>query len=100
LLVFFYKVNVRFNFRSRQTEVGMLVPSAILFRVSLFNRIVIEKELSQITNTEHIFSEKSLAGQLPGCHPWLQAWSPFNYFKISSPEFSWYFPHAFSCLVL
>ena len=37
----------------------MQVSSAILFRVSLFNRFVIEKPLSQITNMEHIFSAKS-----------------------------------------
>jgi len=49
-LGFGYKVNVRFNFRSRQTQAGMHVSSAILFRVSLFNRFIIEQALSHITN--------------------------------------------------
>ena len=70
-LGFGYKVNVRFNFRSRQTQAGLQVSSAILFRVSLFNRFIIEKALSQITNMEHIFSAKyhkpcQLPGYLPG----------------------------------
>ena len=69
-LGFGYKVNVRFNFRSRQTQAGMQVSSAILFRVPLFNRVIIEKALSQITNMKHIFSAKSLKrGKLPGCSP-------------------------------
>jgi len=38
-LVFGYKVDVRFNFRSRQTQAGMQVVSAILF-VSVFSRVV------------------------------------------------------------
>jgi len=59
-LVFCYKDNVRFNFCSRQTQAGMQVSSAILFRVLLFNRLVTEKAFSQITNMEHIFSAKSL----------------------------------------
>jgi len=46
----------------------MQVSSAILFRVSLFNRVIIEKALPQITNMQHILSAKSLKrGQLPGC---------------------------------
>jgi len=53
------KVNVRFNFRSRQTQAGMQVLSAILLRVSLFNHVIIEKAIWQITNMEHIFSAKS-----------------------------------------
>jgi len=65
-----YRANVRFNFRSRHTQAGMQVSSAILFRVSLFNRHIIEKAPSQITNMEHIFSAKSLKRrQLPGCPP-------------------------------
>jgi len=67
---FGYKVNVRFNFCSWQTQAGTQVTSTILFRVSLFNQIIIEKALSQITNMEPIFSAKSLKrGQLPGCPP-------------------------------
>jgi len=58
-LVFGYKVNVRFNFRSRQTQAGMQISSGILF-VSLFSCVIIEKAVSKITNTEHIFSAKSL----------------------------------------
>jgi len=69
-LGFGYKVNVRFNFRSRKTQAGMQVSSAILFRVPLFNRFIIEKVLSQITNMEYIFSAKShKPWQLPGCLP-------------------------------
>jgi len=49
-LGFGYKVNVPFDFRSQQTQAGMQASSAILFRVSLFNRVIIEKALSQITN--------------------------------------------------
>jgi len=49
-----YKVNVHFGFRSRQTQAGMQVSSAILFPVPLFNRVTIEKALSQITNMQHI----------------------------------------------
>jgi len=67
-LGFGYKINVRFSFRSRRSQSGMQVSSAILFRVSLYNRLIIEKTLSQITNMEHIFSAKSLKRrQLPGC---------------------------------
>jgi len=100
-LGFGYKVNVHFNFRSKQTQAGMQVLPVILFRVSLFHRFIIQKALSQITNIEHIFSAKSVKQrQLPGCPSWLWAWSPFNYFKIASLEFSWYFPYVFSCLVL
>jgi len=43
----------------------MQVSSAILF-VSLFSCVIIEKALSKITSTEHIFNAKSLKrGQLP-----------------------------------
>jgi len=49
-LGFGYKVNVRFYFRSQQTQAGMQVSSAILFRVTLFNPVIIEKAFSQITN--------------------------------------------------
>jgi len=58
-LVFGYKVNVRFNFRGRQTQAGVQVLSAILF-VSVFSGVITEKTLSKITNTEHIFSAKTL----------------------------------------
>jgi len=40
----------------------MRVSLDILFRVSLFNRLVIEKPLLQITNMEHIFSASLLSG--------------------------------------
>jgi len=59
-LGFGYKVSVRFNFRSRQTQAGMQVSSAIPFHVTLSNPVIIEKAFSQITNMQHIFSEKSL----------------------------------------
>jgi len=55
-----YKVNVRFNFGSRQTQAGMQVSSAILFCVSLFNRFTIEISLSQLTNMGSTFSVHSL----------------------------------------
>jgi len=79
-LAFGYKVNVRYNFCSRQTQAGMQVSSAILFRVLLFNRVIIEKALSQITNMEHIFSANSLKrGTIASClPPWLRTWLPFN----------------------
>jgi len=51
-LVIGYEVNICFNFCSQQTQAGMQVSSAILFRVSLFNHLLIEKALSQITNME------------------------------------------------
>jgi len=73
-LGFGYKVNVHFNFRSQQTQAGMQVSSVIVFLVLPFNRFIIEKALSQITNMEHIFSANSVKrGQLPGCPSWLQA---------------------------
>jgi len=60
----------------------MQVSSAILF-VSLFNRVIIEKAFSQITNMKHIFSAKSLErGQFPGCPLGFRVWLPFNYFKM------------------
>jgi len=59
-LGFGYKVNVPFNFRSRQTQAGMQVSSAILFRVSLFHRVIIEKALSQIANLGSTSSVQSL----------------------------------------
>jgi len=45
-----YKVSVHFNFRSGQTQAGLHVSTSILFHVSLFNRVVIEKAFLQITN--------------------------------------------------
>jgi len=49
----------------------MQVSSAILFLVSLFSRVIIEKALSQITNMGGIFSAKSLKREQyrlpPGC---------------------------------
>jgi len=57
-LGFGLKVNVHFNFRSRQMQTGMQVSSAILFRVSLFNRFAMEKALglSQVANMGSTFS--------------------------------------------
>jgi len=51
-LGFAYKVSVRVNFRRRQTQAGMQVSPATVFRVSLFNHGIIEKALWQITNME------------------------------------------------
>jgi len=69
-LGFGYKVNVRFNFRSWQTQADMKVSSTILFHVSLFNRAIVEKELLQITNMEHIFSAKPVKrGNCPVAPP-------------------------------
>jgi len=50
-------------------SMSVVVSSAILLRVSLSNLFIIEKALTQVTNTgEHILSAKSLKwGQLPGC---------------------------------
>jgi len=47
LLGFGNKVNVRFNFRHWQMQAGMQVSSATLF-VSLSNRVIIEKALSNL----------------------------------------------------
>jgi len=47
-LGFGYKVDVRCNFRSQQTQADMQVSSAILIRVSHFNRFIIEKALFHI----------------------------------------------------
>jgi len=64
-----YKVNFRFNFRSRHTQAGMQVSSAILL-VSLFSCVIIERALWKIMNTEHIFSAKPIKrSQLPGSTP-------------------------------
>jgi len=73
-LGFGYEVDVRCNFRSQQTHAGMQVSSAILFRVSLFNRFIIEKALFHVTNMESTSSAKSLlSGAIarlpPGCGP-------------------------------
>jgi len=52
----------------------MQVFSAVLF-VSVFSRVIIEKALSKITKTEHIFSAKSLnQWQLPGYLSWLRVY--------------------------
>jgi len=55
----------------------MQVSSAILFYVSLFNRVIIEKALSQITNMGSTSSVQSLlSGSKFPVAPWLQAWLP------------------------
>jgi len=74
LLGFDYKVDVRCNFPIQQTQAGMQVSSAILFRVSLFNRFINEKALSHLTNMRSTSSAKSLlSGAIarlpPGCGP-------------------------------
>jgi len=89
----------------------MQVSSVILFRVSLFDRVIIDEALLQITNMGSTSSAQYLKrGQNNGgnCYsgrncpvaPWLRAWLPFNYFKIASLEFPCYFLYVFSCLVL
>jgi len=78
----------------------MQVSSAILFRVPLCNRALIEKALSQVTNMEHIFSEKSLKrGQFPGS-PLVADLVTLQLFQNASLGFPWYFPYVFSCLLL
>jgi len=53
----------------------MQVLLAIPFRVSFFNRVIIEKAFSQITNMENIFSANLLSGAFvrlpspPDCGP-------------------------------
>jgi len=71
----------------------------MLFRVLLFNCVIIEKALLQITNMEHIFSAKSLKwGRLP---PTLVAdLVSLQSFQNASLGFPWYFPYVFSYLVL
>jgi len=79
-LGFGYQGNARFNFRSRQTQAGMQVSLAILFRVSLFNRFINEKALLQITNLGRTSSVQSLSsGGNCRVSPWSRAWLPFNY---------------------
>jgi len=56
--------------------------SAILFRVLLFNRVIIEKAFWQTTNIKHIFSAKCLKREQFPVAP-VVAWLPFNYFKIA-----------------
>jgi len=104
-LGFGYKVNVPFNFRSRQTQAGMQVSSAILFRVSLFNRIIVEKVLPQITN---MWSTSSVQNLLSGSNflvaPLVAGLVTLRLFQNCLPrisvEFPWYFPYIFSCVVL
>jgi len=95
-----YKVNVRFNFRSRHTQAVMQVSSAILF-VSLLSCVMIEKAIWKIMNTEHIFSAKPLKrSQLPGSTP---PGCGSGYPSIISKCFlriSVNFPYVFPCLVL
>jgi len=60
--------------------------------VSLFNRFIIEKALSQNTNTGSTSPMQSLlsVGNCPVAPRWLRAWLPFKFFKIASLEVSWY----------
>jgi len=96
-LGFGYKVDVRCTFRSQQMQAGMQALSAILIRVSLFNRFIIEKALFHISNIGSTSSAKILlSGAIARLPPWLWAWLPFNYFKIASLEFPWYLPYVFS----
>jgi len=74
----------------------MQVSSAILIRVSLFNRFIIEKALFHISNMGSTSSAKILlSGAIARLPPWLWAWLPFNYFKNASIEFPWYLPYVF-----
>ena len=77
----------------------MQVLLAIL-SISLFSCVTIEKALSKISNTEHIFSAKSLKqGQLPGS-PLVAGLVTLQLFQNAFPEFPWNFPYVFPCLVL
>jgi len=78
----------------------MQVSSAILLRVSLLNRIIIEKALSQITSMQHIFSAKSLAREIDRLLPLVPGLVILQLFQNASLEFPWYFQYVFSCLVL
>jgi len=70
--------------------------------VSLFNRFLIEKALSQNTNMGNTSSMQSLisGGNCPIAPRWLRAWLPFIFFKIDSLEIPWYFLYVFSCWML
>ena len=63
-----------------------------------FNRFIIEKAPSHISNMGSTSSAKSLLSggiaRLPP--PRLWTWLPFIYFKIGSLEFPWHFPYVFS----
>jgi len=75
----------------------MQLSSAILIRVSLFNRFITEKALFHISNMGSISSAKILlSGAIARLPPWLWAWLLFNYFKIASLEFPWYLLYVFS----
>jgi len=71
------------------------VSSVILFRVSLFNRVIIDKALSQITNMGGTYSVQNLFPEQLPVALWLRARLPFDCFKIASIEFPWYFPYVF-----
>jgi len=71
-LGFGYKVDVRCKFHSQRTQAGMQVSSAILIRVSLFNRFMFEKALFHISNMGSTSSAKSLlSGAIARLPPWL-----------------------------
>jgi len=60
-LGFGYKVDVRCNFRSQQTQAGMQVSSAILIRIVAFqSHHNWESTFPYFEQGEHIFSENSL----------------------------------------
>jgi len=75
-----YKVNVHFDFRSRQTQAGMQVSSAILFPVQLLNRVTIEKAF--YANYEHVahpvqsLLSRGAIVRLSTPWLWVQAWLP------------------------
>jgi len=96
-------VQTQFDPFTRQTQAGMQVASAILFRVSLFNRVIIEKALSQITNMEASV-QSLLSGSKFPVAPLLAGLVTLQLFQNCFPrisvEFPWYFSYVFSCLVL
>ena len=57
-LGFGYKVNVRFNFRSRQTQVGMQVSSGVLFRVPLSIALYLRKHYTNMGSTPSVQTDR------------------------------------------
>jgi len=93
---FGYKVNVPFNFHSRQTQVDMQVSSAILFHVSLFNHVIIEKALWQITNKGSTSSVQSLlSGSNSPVAPMVAGLVTLQLFQNCLPRISVVFPVCF-----
>jgi len=83
-------------FHSQQTLAGMQVSSAILFRVSPFNRFIIEKALLHIVNMESTSPVKSplSKGNCP-FPPLVAGMVTLQFFQNCVPGISMVFPLCF-----